>query len=52
MESEGGIEPPFAVLQTAANSSIDNSLMVAETGIEPIPLVSETKALPLCNSAL
>ena len=25
--------------------------MVAEKGIEPIPSVSETEALPLCNSA-
>ena len=51
MESEGGIEPPFAVLQTAANSSIDNSPMVAGGGIEPPLSGSEPDALPLCEPA-
>ena len=35
--------PPIPVLTTRP--------MVAEKGIEPIPSVSETEALPLCNSA-
>lgn len=44
MESEGGIEPPFAVLQTAANSSIDNSPMV------PVLRVSTPLPPSVCNS--
>ncbi len=53
MEGEAGIEP--ALLRFCRPHPVPISRtrpLVAETGIGPIPSVSETEALPLCNSAM
>ena len=51
LESEVGIEPTFAVLQTDAYSSIDNSPIESsgKGGFEPPHKVLETFMLPLTS---
>ena len=45
LEIEVGIEPTFAVLQTDAYSSIDNSTLAQSGGVEPPSSDLESEAL-------